>query len=164
VRTDNLVSEGRLKFMRVRTAVKRPLLRWLVLISALSFVSCGGPSKKLNPVEGQVLHKGQPLAEATVYFHPKQGEKNPVSSTGVTDDQGKFTLQTGNYEGAPAGDYDVTIIKSVRVDGGKSKVFSTEPPETTDALKGAYADKNKTSLHATVKNGDNKLDPFRLDR
>ena len=74
-------------------------------------------------------------------------------------------MQTGNYEGAPAGDYDVTIIKSVPVDAGKSKRMSTEPPDTTDALKGAYADKNKTPLrNITVKNGDNKLEPFRLDK
>jgi len=151
--------------MRLGIPLKPAMLRWLVLGSALFFVSCGGPSKKLNPVEGQVLYKGQPLAEATVSFHPRQGEKNPTPSTGVTDEQGIFRLQTGNYEGAPVGDYAVTVIKSVTVGGGgKGKRFSTAPPETTDALKGAYADSKKTTLSATVKDGENKLPPFRLDK
>ena len=80
-------------------------------------------------------------------------------------EQGKFTLHTGNYEGAPAGDYDVTVIKSVTLDGGaKGKQISTAPPETTDALKGAYADKSKSGLRANVKEGANKLEPFRLDK
>src|SRR5438105_276136 len=119
-------------------------LWWLMLVPALFCVSCGGPSVKLNPVEGTVIYKGQPLEGATVSFHPQAPDKpNPTPSTGVTDAEGKFTLKTGDYDGAPAGDYVVTLIKSVQVGAaaGKKGMISTEPVDTTDALQGAYSNR-----------------------
>ena len=109
-----------------------------------------------------MLLKGQPLAGATVTFWPKQGPQAKMTpSTGVTDEEGNFKLETGARKGVPAGDYDVTVIQSKPVKGSKGGM-SMEPVDTEDALHGRYANRNKSQLMATVKTESNQLPPFDL--
>ena len=127
---------------------------------SLLFVSCSGAS--LYPVKGKVLYKGQPLAKAVVSFSPKGG--NPdfkgLPSTGLTEDDGTFTIKTGGREGAPAGEYIVTItcLEEVAAKGG----IANGAPEMKDKLGGAYGDQAKSKIFVTVKAGENQLDPFDL--
>jgi hypothetical protein len=135
----------------------------LALLPALCCLSCSsGP--KVNPVEGQVFYKDKPLAGAVVTFHPKEGHAvKAVRPNGLTKEDGTFTLTTGTQEGAPAGTYTVTIICSVeKKPPGKSKVISTAPAETEDILRGGYADVTRSQIQVEIKNGPNKLEPFRL--
>src|SRR5262245_8971321 len=146
----------------------RPALAWSCLIGLLSLtgLSCGGGKGSLNEVRGKVLHKSQPLGGALVTLHPKGDKKDfkAVPSVGITKDDGSFTLTTGKKDGAPAGDYTVTIICSREVGGQdkKQKDFSTGGVETEDILKGAYADRDNSKLSVTIKSGSNQLDPFDL--
>ena len=133
--------------------------RWAALLAAFLCCSCGSGGPVLYPVQGKVLMKGQPLTGATVTFVPKSGDPKQLRSTGVTDDEGNFQLETGTRTGAPAGDYDVLILQSKTL---ASKKMSMEPPESVDALKGAYATPAKSKLIATVKEGPNELPPFDL--
>src|SRR6516225_7107044 len=83
----------------------------LALVLAASMSSCSGGIKKCYPVKGQVLANGQPLAGAMIVFYPTAPD-SPTAS-GVTDGQGRFELSTYNTkDGAPVGDYDVTITWS----------------------------------------------------
>jgi hypothetical protein len=124
-------------------------------------LSCSG-SAALNPVRGKVVYKGQPLAGALVTFHPKGGGGlKSVPSTGLTKDDGTFAVVTGDKEGAPAGEYVVTVICSENV-GAKKGAISTAMPDTQDKLKGAYASKESSRLSVTIKSGENQLDPFDL--
>lgn len=133
----------------------------LVVLAALLGLSCSGPAP-LNAVRGKVVHKGQPLAGALVVFHPKGAtDAKTVPSTGLTKEDGTFALTTGDKDGAPAGEYVVTVICSEPV-GGKKGAISTGPVETQDRLKGAYADRAASKLAATVAPGENQLDPFDL--
>jgi len=132
----------------------------VVLMCALmsAFASCSKSSVKLHPVHGQVLFKDQPAEGAQVVFRPAQesGEgQNPPMAYGTVDKEGKFSLRTDPHgEGAPAGNYVVLITW-----------YDTDP---NDALKhvsklpAKYADQLNPVLKATVKEGNNELEPFRL--
>lgn len=138
--------------------------RWwlgLGVLIGLCGVSCSG-SGKLNPVQGKVLYKNEPLKGALVTFHPK-GKDDPKAHrpTAQTKEDGTFTVMTGDREGAPAGEYVVTIICSEVPESGK-KVFSTTGPETRDRLGGAYANRDNSRITAQVKQGPNQLEPFDL--
>jgi hypothetical protein len=144
----------------------RPALAWSCLLALLSLtgLSCGGGKGSLNEVRGKVLHKNQPLGGAMVTLHPKGDKKDikAVPSVGVTKEDGTFTLTTGKKDGAPAGDYIVTIICSKEVGGGDKKILSTGGAETEDMLKGAYADRDSSKISVTIKSGKNELEPFDL--
>jgi hypothetical protein len=115
-----------------------------------------------------VLYQDKPVAGAVVSFHPRGGDPlKALRPSGVTDAEGVFHLTTGKDTGAPAGDYDVTVIwpaEPAKPAPGSKKVFSTstDEPSPPDRLKGRYADPKTSSLSATVKTGRTQLEPFRL--
>jgi hypothetical protein len=126
-------------------------------------LACSG-SDGLNPVQGKVIYKDQPLAGALVTFHPKGATdiktERPV---GRTKEDGTFTLQTGQKEGAPTGQYVVTIICPQPLNKKATKQITFgESEETVDILGGRYADSTASQIPATIKGGQNQLEPFNL--
>jgi hypothetical protein len=109
------------------------------------------------PVKGTVLVDGKAAKGATVSFHPREatGDK-PYLPTGQTDENGEFSLSTFvTNDGAPAGEYDVTVVWSVRYN----------PISTLwegDKLNGQYADKSKSTLRVSVEKHPQQLPPFEL--
>ena len=98
---------------------------WLLtLLAAAVLAGCGKKTSSIKtyPVTGTVTYNGKPVAGATVAYVSKNPEA--PRSTGVTDPDGRFSVTTyvGASEilkGAPAGDYQVTIVKmSVPATGG----------------------------------------------
>jgi len=149
--------------MRLRPLFPPRAGRGLVLLAALACASCSGGGSALNPVRGQVLYKGQPLKGAVVTFHPKAGGKSftTLLPVGMTGEDGSFTLATGDKEGAPAGEYVVTLICPEDVAVPKGKIL-TAPPESRDRLQGAYASRETSTLQRQVKAGSNQLEPLSL--
>jgi hypothetical protein len=106
-----------------------------------------------------VLFKDQPAEGAKVVFLPA-GEENaqyrgarPAATVGA---DGSFEMQTEPYGvGAPAGDYAVLITWFPPRD---------ENPNANpkNKLPNKYGDPGKPLLTASVKAGENKLDPFKL--
>ncbi len=144
--------------MPVRTSPAPPWWRWLAVLPVLGCLGCSGGG--LNPVKGQLLIKGQPVKGAVVTFHPKEGSTvKTIPSVGTTDADGNFTMMTGTKEGAPAGEYLVTVYWP---EEAPKKGMSTEMPETRDKLKGAYSNPASSGLKASVKSGPNQLDPIQL--
>ena len=121
---------------------RRPLSAYLrggafVALFALCGLACSG-SATLNPVQGKVTYKNQPLAGALVSFHPKGStDMKAERPTALTKEDGTFSVTTGQKDGAPAGEYMVTIICSVPVikKAGKSKRLGADE-ETADVLNG----------------------------
>ena len=130
---------------------------------ALCGLACSG-SSQLNPVQGKVLYKNEPLAGALVTLHPKgSADVKADRPVGLTKDDGTFTVMTGQQEGAPAGEYMVTIICSRSVNKKAGKVMSLgAEEETADILRGMYADVNNSKLSVTITSGPNQLEPFDL--
>ncbi|WP_145310259.1 peptidase associated/transthyretin-like domain-containing protein [Gimesia fumaroli] len=95
--------------------------RFLILISLFCLLGCSGNEKQLPElaeVTGNVTLDGTPLADAIIDFYPQssQEKSNSRTSTGVTDQNGKYTLMYDNATpGALLGDHLVRISKT---DGG----------------------------------------------
>jgi hypothetical protein len=134
---------------------------WLLLAVLLLCTSCGGG---LSEVRGKVLYQGKPIKGAVVAFHPKGDTSiTAIHPTGVTDEEGNFTLSSGTQSGAPTGDYVVTIVwPETNVATKPQMGFSETPADVPDRLKGRYADQSKSRLTVVVKTGTNQLEPFDL--
>jgi hypothetical protein len=134
----------------------------LLLVAASTSLSCGR-SESLSPVEGKVLYQNAPLAGALVSFHPLgEGSDTRERSVGRTEDDGTFRLNTGETEGAPAGDYIVTVICPVPVQTETKGMSMGGDAETEDRLRGAYANPRTSEIKITIKEGENQLEPIEL--
>src|SRR5437773_1893607 len=107
----------------VHGRLRRGSVAGAMLLMALSGPACNrpNPGRPVFPVRGQVLLDGKPLAGVVIVFHPTTewgfDEGRPRAETGA---DGRFTVSTyGTGDGAPAGDYKVTIHE-LRSDEGES--------------------------------------------
>lgn len=133
----------------------------LVLVSLL--LGCGtsrvGP--EIHAVVGKVLVDGQPAHRAQVLFHPVTPIAAPAGMTvqpfAIVEPDGSFRPSTQlTADGAPAGDYRVTIVwPEIRIDQG-------EEIAGPDRLAGAYASPIQSQLSVSVRAGVNELPPFEL--
>ena len=141
-----------------------PAVRWplVALLVGPWCLSCSSGSAGLNPVQGKVLHKDQPIKGVLVSFHPKAADLTTHLPVGLTREDGTFVLTTGPTEGAPAGEYVVTFLCPEEVEAKGKKALSTAAPETQDRFRGAYADRATSTFRVEVKKGANQLEPFRL--
>ncbi|MCL2622528.1 MAG: hypothetical protein FWD31_02580 [Planctomycetaceae bacterium] len=140
----------------------------LVLICVLVCLSVGCSDSKISTayVEGVITLNGDPVAEATITFSPKDPEGK--SAVGFSNNKGlyKLTTQGGKDEGgAVPGEYLVAISKSdvpiVRLDqatydqqtgGGQPGVA----PKYDALIPKKYSNMATSGLTATVAKGKNK--------
>jgi 3',5'-cyclic AMP phosphodiesterase CpdA len=116
----------------------------------------GYPLKKrpTHPVSGKLRIDGQPAAKATVTFHAlnPDTQKWNVVCDGLTDEDGRFKVSTyTKFDGCPAGEYAVTVVKT-----GKGYYDGHIPEKTQFPEK--YATPAATPLKVTVKEGTNDLE------
>jgi len=109
--------------------------------------------KPTHPVRGTVLFEGAPVAGAKVLFHwiGKDGKQKNEAGDALTDADGTFVLST--YEandGAPAGQYVVTVVQQEPRFGGNG----APGPNLVPAK---YASPETSDLSIQVKNGPNEL-------
>jgi hypothetical protein len=144
----------------------RSLAKCLILMSFLGLASCSGGATSLYPVRGKVLYQDAPAAGVLVtLYRAGADDMKTQPSTGFTDENGVFEIVTGQEEGAPEGEYSVTMIWTQPAPGApKKKTFTTkEDTQTVDKLKGRYADRKNPALpKVTIKKGVKELDPFLL--
>ncbi|QDT16614.1 transthyretin-like family protein [Alienimonas californiensis] len=143
--------------------------RTLCALSACLLGGCGPDDGHLEtyPVQGQVLVNGEPAAGCTVVFLPLDPEvSNNVRPGGLTDEEGRFELAT--YEtgdGAPALTYGVTFRWEATDWPGRAAEEAIDPvqPVGPDRFQGALSSPSKSGVEVTVEEGENVLEPFRLD-
>jgi hypothetical protein len=110
------------------------------------------------------MYKNKPVDGATVSFHLVGGGLTSAVPAAQTDDDGTFTLQTGMKEGAPAGEYIVTVIWPKVVEPkGKPRIRMGEKPETVDRFKGAYASVDRSKIKLEVKSSSSMLPTINLE-
>lgn len=121
--------------------------------------SCGsGDGPRLHPVTGRVFFEDRPAAGATVVFHPASAATGDYRPGAVVGQDGTYKLRTYPHgEGAPEGDYVVLVTWFEDPPPGKEAVAPTK-----SRLPARYADRDQSGLKATVKAGDNVIEPFRL--
>jgi hypothetical protein len=138
------------------------MYRWcitlLLPVAVVAAAGCGERSHRepVFPVEGHVLFHGKPAAGAHVVFHSvaNDGVAAPRPS-GQVDGTGKFLLTTYTAgDGAPAGDYEVTIEQWV----------SKNDRPAINQLPRRYQQGKASGLRATVTAGKNDLPTFQLSR
>ena len=138
--------------------LRRLLHGLLTVLLLLGTLSCGNSKDRqtVYPVRGQVFVQGKPATGALVLFHPVN---DPDTQTprphGQVDQDGAFVLST--YEardGAPAGDYVVTIDWRQAIPGRSGGGPSLLPP--------VYGTSKQSPLRATVKAESNNLTPFQI--
>jgi hypothetical protein len=125
------------------------------------------PTPQFAPVEGTVTMAGKPLANVIVVFwgDPESGANMPLSS-GCTDAAGHYRLHTDQGDdGAVVGRHRVCIVEggifrnSFQAPNGE-RPTRLNPKESTTASQVPlnYAYKDKTTLHAEVRPGEQVID------
>lgn len=128
-----------------------------LLVFAL-LVGCDGEERRaVFPVQGSLIVNGQPAEGALVSFHPLDGE--PVDQRGsrpwgTVQADGTFRISTyGQHDGAPVGEYAVAVVWLENPDAAAP----------VDKLAGRFADPKASTWHARVAEGENLLQPHRID-
>jgi hypothetical protein len=87
------------------------------LAAVIASSGCGVGGPRMAEVEGTVTMKGKPLDQVQVEFWPTS---DGPRSIGVTDSQGRYTLQAdnGKSKGALVGSHRI-LLKDLSVFGGK---------------------------------------------
>lgn len=149
--------------------VPRLALGGLLGLSCIIIIGCGSPSKPATvPAKGKVMYqKTTPAAGALVVFHPADPEVEKRiggKPFAKVNDDGTFTLTT--YEegdGAPPGDYGVTIDWQVPVKQGKLTLRIGESSPTQVKLNPRYTNPQQPAFRETVKKeGPNEFN-FEVD-
>lgn len=132
----------------------------LLPLALLAVTACSRESRPpVHPVRGSVTFQKKPAAGAVVVLPAAPGPLKDVFPHGEVGPDGTFQIGTfAAGDGAPAGEYAVTItwpatkkdLDGVEVVGG-------------DRLKGRFGDPAASKWKVQIKEGDNVLEPFRLD-
>jgi hypothetical protein len=127
-------------------------------------VSCGSDRKPCYPVRGEVfVGKGNrrvPATGAMVTFHPNDATSGDAPRPhGQVGEDGAFVVTTYvKDDGAPAGDYTITINWTP-----PRPLPPFKPKATGDKLKGAYGDPKKGQISYSVEvRKDNTVPPIEL--
>jgi hypothetical protein len=120
----------------------------------LLLTSCSG-RKTVYPVTGKVLFDGKPAQGAVVHFHPKDKSGKLIVPVGQVGADGSFRLTSYKQDdGAPAGDYTVTVFWGVPSKGGDDFDRILVPAR--------YISPETSGLTATVADRATELPPFQL--
>ena len=146
-----------------------PLTASLMVTAAVCGCS-SGDEMAFAAVHGQVLLRGQPLADAMVVFHPLEGDAAVTavaSKAGQslpkpmahTDSEGRFILTTNRPgDGAPPGRYAVTVeLRKVRLIGEE------EVRDGPNLLPAKYSRPETTPLRYQVTDGLNDVPTLSIE-
>ena len=142
-----------------RQTMLLPALAVAVMAIAIGGCGRGHARPAVQPVEGQVVWNGKPLAEAVVTFY-RQGESEAAvrAPRARTDAEGRFHLGTfAGDDGAPEGEYTVGVVHFPMEKRGGDLV------EGLNDLPKKYAKPATSSLHVKVENGPNTLPALVLE-
>jgi hypothetical protein len=125
---------------------------WSCLPIALFVLGCSEGGPEIVPVSGTVLLDGKPVSGAGVLFTPVAD--GPLA-TGTTDDQGRYSLTTGERAGAVPGEHQVTItlMKTsglITEEGGLSGGVAPGGVKTEWFVPQKYSRPETSGLTATV--------------
>jgi hypothetical protein len=139
---------------------RRAILTAICCLSTIA-TGCGlsgPPIPKTTPVKGQVLVQGKGVAGVRVVFNPQFDLGAVKFAPGATTDQeGRFQLTSAHLDdGAPVGDYVVTFTWPELSNDPDSRLQG-------DRWNNRYNDPKNSKYKVVVADGDNELEPFRLD-
>jgi len=138
----------------------------LVLFGAtvLAVTGCAPERPPVYPVKGQLFWKGEPAVGAVVFFQPVLAKEvsgqnpNAERPMGRVGADGSFEISTfGKKDGAPVGQYRVTLVWTKRKEGGRNE------DDEENVLPRHFMDPARSGLPIVeVREGVNVLPPFKL--
>lgn len=138
------------------------------LLPVLAFVAlcCGTgcrrtlPWEKVQPVNGVVQFEGRPIAGAQVTLVPKDTQfPATIRPQGITNADGRFDLGTfDKADGAPAGEYGVSVVWHPLVDKGSG------PTRGDNVLPAKYSQPDTSGLTVTIESAVGQLPPLELKK
>jgi hypothetical protein len=145
-----------------------PARRLLPITSVLLFASlwCGTgcrralPWEKVQPVNGIVQLEGKPIAGAQVTLVPKDPQfPATIRPQAITGPDGRFDLGTfDKADGAPAGEYGVSVVWHPLVDKGSG------PTRGDNVLPAKYSQPVTSGLTVTIETTGHQLPPLELKK
>jgi len=127
-------------------------------VVAATIVGCGGPAKvTMVPVKGYVKVATKPAVGALVVFHPLDaGKENAAKPVAVVAEDGTFVLTTtAKDDGAPAGEYAVTIVWHAKSkESNLPSLGDTSSNAGKDRLSGRYGNPKDSKLKQSIKKGE----------
>jgi hypothetical protein len=129
----------------------------------LGFGGCGDRNAvsqmTVHPVKGKVLlADGKPLTGGrVVLMSPEKG----LEFEGAIESDGSFSIKGNHGEGAPEGTFKVRIEPDSLKPGDNSAPTARRKSANLP-FPAMYGDETTSGLTATVKSGDNTLEPFKL--
>lgn len=101
-----------------------------VMLIILANIGCDRGPSFVNEVSGTVKIDGKPFSKVKVTFVPQINVDGSFMPTGVTDEDGSFTLSMlGNDAGCPAAKCKVTITESSPPDEIQENLMSENPDD-----------------------------------
>ena len=141
-------------------------LRLLALAAVVGAGGSGAGRTPAHPAGGTVTAGGRPAVGVVVTLIPAVDRNPPLTSypRGEVGADGRYALTTYSPgDGAPAGEYKVTLRWPAAL-AGKEKALAAAQGEggEADRLKGRFTDPKSSPWAATVRPGDNTLDPIAI--
>lgn len=112
-------------------------------LATLIVLSLAAPAAAAGEVAGVVTLDGQPLADATVTFHPADKDQKPVAGRSGAD--GKYRVA-----GVPAGACAVTVTRLLP--------DKKDPAKSRNVVAVRYADPKTSDIKVDVKPGKQGFD------
>ena len=114
----------------------------LIVLALFPLAGCGG--KLPGRISGAVTLDGAPLRTGTIVFHP---DMPGAAAYAAIDENGNYTVRTGNDQGLIPGDYVATVVAT------------TGPPPNGKLLTPSrYGNVQQSGLRFAVAPGDNRID------
>lgn len=127
------------------------ILLGMSLLCWLSGCGGGGDTPDTYTTTGVVTYNGEPLAGANVVFHPIQDGGGSRPGTGVTNENGEFTIRMFGQDGALPGDYKVTVmIAPPETEATDEEVYAEPTGDEESPIPRIYTTVLETPLTATV--------------
>lgn len=133
----------------------------LAAVGCLVLVGCGPDGPKLYPVTGKVLVDGKPAEHATLTFHPVGGGADAPRPRATVKADGSYALTTTTTgDGAPAGDYAVTVEWWL----SPAKKYSDPDRPPVNHVAAKYGNPETSKLTARVGEGPTEVPAFELSK
>jgi hypothetical protein len=124
-------------------------LTGVIALAVLAFCGCGGSD--WGYLSGTVLLNGQPVGPGSITLEPVNADRAGAVASFGTD--GKYSvISAGRKEGAPAGEYRVTIH------GGAGYGEEAVGPRPKSPIPARYGNPNTTDLTVTIEPGEKVFD------
>lgn len=121
-----------------------------LMLLLISITGCGGDSgPELGAVTGVVFDNGSPISGAMIEFFPEEG----ITSTAVTNEEGKYSLKYNDRMGAVVG------VHSVQITPGMGAIMNPDLESNTEAPPMKAPPKTIVLTEKiTVESGENNID------